>query len=298
MVNLRRRYLPLALQALSLLPLAACGRGRADAPTTDTTSSRRSVGHVVAKPPSAAPLAGNVAADAGHDSRPGDWTVFQEGENQVSEQVDLDGDGRPEQITLAVDRESSHFTLSVNGARAAGESVEEIDDPELGVVDLDKGDRARELIVYAQGASDYDDYFIYAYDGHALKKLGELHNAVSYTGNGILLNFEWMGFWSREEKYTYDGAARALRHVPQELHYVGVSGTVGKSFPIYRTRGGRDVVANLKEGSHAQILACEVRDCGDDDDSCLWYLIRSESGLLGWKQGIDTDDFTDLPWAG
>jgi hypothetical protein len=78
-----------------------------------------------------------------------------------------------------------------------------------------------------------------------------------------------------------------------------VSGTVGKSFPIYRTRGGREVVANLKEGSRAQILACEVRDCGGgDDDACLWYLIRSESGLLGWKQGIDTDDFTDLPWAG
>lgn len=223
----------------------------------------------------------------------------------MSGNVDVDGDGGPESITVTMGEGYGEFTLSIDGMTTVG-MFEMGDTDGFAVVDIDSSDPYKEIAVHTPGPSDDDEYLIYFYDGTSIKEMGRLSRWPKFSGNGIVLVDGWMGFWSIRDKYVLDKRTRILRHVPQELYYVGVEAHAKKSFPVYKSRTGSDVIANTMPNSNFLILACDpspkcLNKYGEVDNySCDWYLIKTVTGLVGWVRFetlMDYEKVGGLPLA-
>ncbi|MFP2909924.1 FG-GAP repeat domain-containing protein [Pyxidicoccus sp. 3LFB2] len=215
----------------------------------------------------------------------------QEPTNSAS--VDLNGDGKPEAISLEWNEKKDQFLLKVGTAvgiqRTQGNAP-------IGftVVDLDSGDKRKDVAVHT-GETDYDKQaHLFAFDGKSLKALGSVPALTEAKGNGIILSDSWQGFWNRRDKFALDTKAGKVSEVPQELYAVGVEATVKQPFPLARSRTDKSAVATLAQGSRIQVLAAAPVGKGE-----YLYLVKSSTGLLGWATAKDLTGKTEgLPLAG
>ncbi len=74
---------------------------------------------------------------------------------------------------------------------------------------------------------------------------------------------------------------RKLKLVEQFAYYVGVKVKVKKGFIIYKEKELNNKVALLSKGSEIELILC---DKTDKKYFNYIYLIKSESGLLGWSE--------------
>lgn len=207
---------------------------------------------------------------------------------------DFDGDGKQEEAVLSRIAEDGSFTLSVGNVSAKGK-LENGEADLVKKVDIDSSDKTREIAVHTSGPSDDNEWLFYRFDGKSLAELGRIFGSCDIAGNGIILADQWMGFWIKKEKFVLDDTAKKLKAVPQQFYFVGVEAKVKKSFPIFRTRTSKEVVANLMEGSTVLFVASDLSS-GDYGDE--WYLIRSKTGLLGWANIARIQEKVEgLPWA-
>jgi len=209
--------------------------------------------------------------------------------------ADLDGDGKKEPLSLEWKNGDAQFVLKAGGATLRGDAK----DSEVSgfvIVDLDSGDKWKELAV-STGMTDSDhQVFLYGFDGKSLKPLGSVRNLTEARGNGIILSDEWGGFWTRREKYVLDRKAWKLNAVPQDLYYVGREATVKQSFPLQRNPTSKDVIANVAQGSKIEVLAAAPSTRKGER---YWYLVKSTTGLLGWTREEALVQHTEgLPSAG
>jgi len=210
-------------------------------------------------------------------------------------EVDLNGDGKSEKITFAVKPKELKFVITVAGSSQTGEFEDGGDPPEgFTIIDIDKNDQYKEIVVVCPAASDAHVHYIFAYDGRSLKKIGRFTRFVEFPGNGIVRVQEWAGFWVVHDKYVLDGPKHTLKKVPQEFYYVGVPATVKKTFPVYATRNDKTVVAYVRPKSSVIILLCApFRERPE------WYILKTETGLIGWvKEEIFQEHLDGIPWAG
>ncbi|MBM7115621.1 hypothetical protein [Archangium primigenium] len=217
-------------------------------------------------------------------------------EPAMNRKVDLDGDGKPEAVTLKWHEDKGSFTLQVGGATFASPETG-LQGGALDVVDLlEGGDKWKEVAV-SSGFTDGDKrIFLFGFDGKAIKPLGEVHSLGEVKGNGIVLSQIWMGFWNRTEKYALDRKTWSVRRVPQPLYYVGKLARVKQSFPLAHSREDTTAIANLAPGTTIEVLAASVPERGGEP---VHYLIKSATGLLGWTgQGPLTTQTEGLPFAG
>lgn len=206
--------------------------------------------------------------------------------------VDLDGDGKPETLTVRWDLDQGGFTLQVGGAEVTVKT-EDPNEGGLEVVDLEGSDKWKEVAI-TTGMTDSDHrVFLYGFDGKTLKALGEVHALTEAKGNGIILSDTWMGFWNKREKYVLDRPSWKVRQVSQPLYFVGVEAKVKQSFALVQGRGDKTPVAILAPESRIQVLAA------DTSARPVLYLVKSSTGLLGWALGTDLEKNTQgLPFAG
>ncbi|WP_417913656.1 hypothetical protein [Candidatus Electronema sp. JM] len=208
-------------------------------------------------------------------------TSFAENKFVQSAKVDLDGDGKTDSIVLSGITANGSFHLKINTVSADGKFDSDPVDGFL-VIDIDKQDNYKEIAVHTPGPSDDDEYLIYWYDGKSIQKMEHLSRWPEFLGNGIVYVKNWMGFWSQNNKYVLDKKNRKLYEVPQEFYAVGVEATVKESFPIYKTREYKDVVAYLKPETKMTLLVCDPSPAGKY--SSWSYLVKSSSGLIGWAR--------------
>lgn len=208
------------------------------------------------------------------------------------QKIDLNGDGKVDTIQLLDTDEAGNFTLIINKTSYKGLMSDSVNG--FIIVDIDENDKYKEIAVHTPGPSSDDEYLILWYDGKNILEMGILARWPQFLGNGIIYCDDWMGFWKRREKYILNTQTRKLEKIPQELYYVGVEGTVGKSFTIYRTKELKEPIAKLRTGSKVLILACYI---GKEEAKNI-YLIKSESGLLGWAaEDKILENLKDLPLA-
>ena len=211
------------------------------------------------------------------------------------EKVDINGDGKLDEISISAISESGDFVLKINEISIKDKVGEEEEVDGFIVIDIDATDKYKEVAVHNPGPSSDDEYVIYYYDGKSIIEMGRIKRWPNFFGNGIILVDDWMGFWSKRDKYVLNNKTRKLDFVPQEFYYVGVEAKVKESFPIYRKREGSEIVANLKPDSKILIILCDV---SSKDYECHYYLIKSETGLIGWaKLKSFQYKVEGLPWA-
>ena len=206
-------------------------------------------------------------------------------------EADLNSDGKKEKISIKSIKpvtylpSEDNFVLMVGDELITGSLSEGYSDGFV-IVDIDKSDKYKEIAVHTPGDSDDDEFLLYAYDGKSLRKMGRLYQWPTFYGNGIVLVDQHIDFWSIREKYILDNKTRTLKLVPQKFYYVGIKGEVTKSFPLYRTKKRKHVVANLKPKSEILILLCEPsvakKSPNDVDIKDYSYLVKSSTGLVGW----------------
>ena len=222
-------------------------------------------------------------------------TSFAENKFVKSAKADLDGDGKADRIALSGLTPHGDFHLKVNAATIDGKFTIEAADGFI-VIDLDKKDKYKEIAVHTPGPSDDHEYIIYSYDGKSIQKMEHLHGASEFLGNGIVYVKQWMGFWAKNNKYVFEQKAKKLYEVPQEFYAVGVEATVKESFPIYKTREYKEVIAYLKPETKMTLLVC---DPSPETHNASWsYLLKSSSGLIGWaKENQFSQKVQGLPLA-
>ena len=206
-------------------------------------------------------------------------------------ELDLNSDGKKEKISIKSIKteryspDEDNFELMVDDVLITGNLIEGHPDGFV-IVDINKNDKYKEIAVHAPGASYDDEVSIYSYDGKSLKKMGGLYQWPTFYGNGIVLVDYHIDFWSKRVKYVLDKKTRTLNLVPQKFYYVGIKGKVTKSFPLYRTKKIKDIIANLKPHSEILILVCEPSLENKDPDGVdikdYSYLVKSSTGLVGW----------------
>jgi hypothetical protein len=215
-----------------------------------------------------------------------------------SAKVDLNGDGVKDNIAMSRVKSSdpqyyAKFALKINGSSVEGELQDSIDADGFAIVDIDKADKYKEVAVHSPGPSDDDEYFIYWYDGSSIKKVGRVARWPKFAGNGIIYVNGWVSFWQNTDKYVLT-KQRTLQLVPQPLHYVGMKCKVKTGFPIYTSKNSKSVVANLKTGSQIFVV---LGDISGMENGNTWYMVRSESNLLGWVAESNLIPNTDLQVA-
>jgi hypothetical protein len=208
--------------------------------------------------------------------------------------ADLDGDGKPETLAVQWDVDKGGFTLKV-GSASVQAKTEDPNEGGLEIVDLDSGDKWKDIAI-TTGQTDGDHrVFLYGFDGKTLKPLGEVHALTEAKGNGIILSDSWMGFWNKRDKYVLDRPAWKIRAVRQPLYAVGAECKVKQSFAIVQGRGDKTPVATLAQDSRIQVLAADTSGRPGEE----LYLVKSSTGLLGWASRADLEGKTEgLPFAG
>ncbi len=197
------------------------------------------------------------------------------------ESVDLNSDDKIEQINLKIIQGTTNqFILKVADKEYKdGFSDEGIDG--FRIIDINKYDKFKEVVVHSPGSSDDDEYIIFWYDGENIIKMDRLARWPKFLGNGILYVDNWEDFWVRRDKWVLDDNSRILYPVPQFAYYVGVKIKVVNGFSIYRDKDLKETVALLSKDSEIELLLCDI---SADNWFDYLYLIKSGSGLTGWAK--------------
>jgi hypothetical protein len=208
--------------------------------------------------------------------------------------TDLNGDNKPEEISLTNIGETTEFYLEISEKKIQGKFDEEPSDGFI-IIDIDKYDKYKEVAVHTPGPSSDDEYFIYWYDGETIRETARLSRWPKFLGNGIAYVNGWVDFWQCRDKYVLNNSTRRLEKVPQFAYYVGVKAKVKNSFTIFKDKELTEKVALLSKNSGIEILLCDM-------ENKTWkehiYLIKSKSNLVGWASNQDIyNNLEGLPLA-
>ena len=216
--------------------------------------------------------------------------------------VDINGDGRPEDVSVdllpegeepseppayesdapSCLRDSNAFEVKVGKHSLTDASGGCVPIEAAGVVDIDTRDRSKEILVYGSGGgAENDQIFLYRWTGKKLEPIAGLDLGVGFPGNGTAV---YLRRWD-VARSVYEPGKNALISVPQEWSYIGLNYTVQQSFPLLQAPDkDAATVANVRAGSTVTLLASRVEQTYVQH---TWLLFKSETGLLGWVLSSD-----------
>ena len=207
--------------------------------------------------------------------------------------VDLNGDGKKEQVTLSLDKYKSDFILTVAKCKAKGRMEPSIDGFQL--VDIDVKDKYKEIAVHTPGPSDDDAYWIYSYDGKSLKLMGKLETKLTFSGHGQISARDWVGFWNKTDTYKLDSKKRVLVRVPKELYQVNVAAVSTGTVSLNQSKDLRGkAMPCFKKGDKVTITSFYTRNNSISGN----YYVKDAKGKGGWISDRKLDQaFTGYPVA-
>ncbi|MBC8139896.1 MAG: hypothetical protein H7Y38_00485 [Armatimonadetes bacterium] len=218
---------------------------------------------------------------------------------QKSANVDINGDGKADSVSLSSKTDSSRFTITVNGAKLSVAPDSFYDGvPGFQVLKLAGNSKSRYLAVLLVAPSDNRETRLYLYNGKTIRPAGTVPGAI-VAPSGIAYSEWWMGFWQCKAKFA-PGANGTVQFVPQAAYYVGKSGTVKETFVI-RTEptANAPAVANVAPGSKVELLLYKPLGKIPTMPEEGYYLIKTASGQCGWVNfKVFGKKIPDLPFAG
>jgi len=218
----------------------------------------------------------------------------------------LENNKGKETINATLNDSTQDFTLKIGSASTDGKFNDAFD-IDLKVVDIDKDDNYKELVLIGQGPDDDNDCYFYEYANGSIIPCGHIENISSFKtdGNKQLQADSWMGFWTKTEDYSFD--AKYLVKKPKETYSISeVNGTVKNKISLLKNRSDDSPSAgSLKPGTKFTITKGDISPkCSDNDGSdnsyqCYWYYIISNDGTEGWCRLKNFENNVEgLPWAG
>ncbi|WP_427339493.1 YARHG domain-containing protein [Caloranaerobacter sp. DY30410] len=190
--------------------------------------------------------------------------------------VDINGDGKTERILFKLENMNS-YKLYINDLVIEGELV--YSSKYFAIVDIDKNDNFKEIIISDYGPSDdYVSYF-YCYDGQNIIKMGQTEGLFEYgikiDGAGKFsarTRGKILQTWFFDKYYTLSKEHKLIE-VPQDIYITDYDVFVKKPIKLLRSRNNSDDYFVLHEGHKATIV-------GTDDKE--WCLVETSTGERGW----------------
>ncbi len=221
--------------------------------------------------------------------------------------MDINFDRAEENIKFT-SNENGQFTLRINEKLINGQFVEGYD-AFIEIIDMDRNDNLREILVMGYGSSDYLECFFYQFVNGEIIPCGYLPGnwGVKTNDNKILKENIWMGFYSIEFAYKFDTENKSLTYIKDDLYDIDVKAEVAVPFKILKSRYDNSaVVETLKPKTKIMLVKVDINPkCSEEqmdykfDDNCDWFLIKTEDGIRGWCRLKDFRDNVDgLIWAG
>ncbi len=222
--------------------------------------------------------------------------------------LDINFDGSDDVIKLKFAGENRPCVLTINGRQQKVEFVYAYD-ALIRIIDINRNDNRREVVVYGLGNSDQLECFFYQLnDDGQIIPCGHLAGNVGFDtkGNGTLTEKAWMGFWEAKFEYDFDTKAKTLTFVEKEFYDVNQNAEVKSPFKLLvSNKDNSEVAATLKPGTKITLVkadispTCETNAGYIEDMMCDWFYIKTSDGIVGWCRLRDFNEKVDgLIWAG
>ncbi|GEM_PF-6864156 len=173
-------------------------------------------------------------------------------------QEDINGDGKKENISITVERlgGSVTTTLYVNNFSAIVPGYDPVEF--FGIVNIDNGDKIKEIAVIDMGPSDDYTTSFYSFDG-----LGKI---TTQTRGKILDTWFYADDFIISKKHE-------LVHVPKNLYARDTAVTLLVTLPLQKSPINSQIVTTLQKDEAVKITGC---------DDVMWCIVKKANGVNGW----------------
>jgi len=191
--------------------------------------------------------------------------------------IDLDGNGIKDTITYKIDDKHERYWLTVNDTTITGRGEALIDS--IAVVDIEKRDRLKEIVISEKGPSD--DYLsrIFFYFNSKIEKTGEISGLFCYglqfdNSGRVIANTRGsiLQTWFFDVTY-YLNENHKLIKIPNQIYKTDSPVFLKQELKIFEKRDEKSNYIILKPFTYANII-------GTDDKK--WCLIKTIDGRKGW----------------
>lgn len=221
--------------------------------------------------------------------------------------IDLNFDREEEKISCSYNEGTLEFTLKINNA-VVNEKFMDSYDCALEIIDINRNDNLKEVLVKGYGNSDQSDMYFYQFINGKIVPCGHLPSnfGIEVAGNSGITEYAWMGFWTAKLKYDFDSKKKTITKIEEEFYDVKQDCEVKSPFKLLAKRDDNSETAvTLTPKTKLTIIkadispVCKYEDGTDDDFSCDWYYFKTADGKYGWCRLKDFQQNVDgLIWAG
>lgn len=218
---------------------------------------------------------------------------------KVNEKVllDLNGDGKNDEIVYKILNERG-YTLSINGISVEDGKFTNLADF-FAVVDIDKSDKYKEILISDYGPSNDDVSTYYYFDGNKLIKMGETGGVIEYNeikidGSGnfsALTRGQILQTWYFDKHYKLTSDHKVIE-IPTVIYKTDFDVFVKRQIKLYTEKSDTSKYFYLHEGQVVKIVG---------NDNKEWCLIETSTGRKGWfalekfskirNEGLDASEF-------
>lgn len=221
--------------------------------------------------------------------------------------MDINFDREDEKIICSYDERTHEFTLKINDQTVSQQFMDSYDYA-VEVIDMNRNDNLKEVIVKGYGNSDQSDMYFFQFINGKIVPCGHLPSnfGIEVTGNSEITEHAWMGFWTAKIRYDFDTKNKTLTRINDEFYNVNQECEVKTPFRLLvKKDDNSETEVTLAPKTKLTIIkaditpVCKYEDGTDDDFSCDWFLFKTSDGKQGWCRLKDFQQNVDgLIWAG
>lgn len=184
---------------------------------------------------------------------------------------DVNGDGKEENIKL--DYYNRALTVNDMTIAAGSTSVKN----KLAIVDINKKDLLKEMVIKQRGYSDYDEVIFYYFDGKTFVGKHCINGSdffVDGSGKFTTTNKRSQTFftWSHDVEYNLT-ENYGFQEVSKEMYPLSIKLKVKHELQLQKSKTDKEIATTLKVGEEVELIGC---------DDKTWCCIRTSSGVIGW----------------
>jgi hypothetical protein len=186
---------------------------------------------------------------------------------------DINNDNKKDKISISF-IESNHCIININNAllELYGNSLLN----QFSVVDINKNDNYKEILIFENGASMDPSTTFLCYDGKDIYNMGNISgffNTYDFNGNGVFYapiigKLFYMNLYC--EHYVSN---KRIKIKPKEFYEVEKKVIIKYPLTLVQSKNSDETVCKLDIGEEATIIGT---------DNINWGLFKTEDGKEGW----------------
>lgn len=144
-------------------------------------------------------------------------------------------------------------------------------------------------ILFDRGMSDDPEFSVYKKGQKIMGRFSCVEFYINSSGV-IYTSGHTNNMYNRKRKFQIQNDT--IIEIKQPYNYVGLKGKTEKEIILYKDKEGADIVAQLPKGYEIEILLADATT--KDYNAELFYLVKTEFGLIGWLRLTGEDVYNGI----